>query len=230
MDYSNVYKKVAPSVVNVIQVNADSTCRDFATGVLIGDGSKVLTCSHCVNPAFINAIYTKKTNEYFAGTIIFSDPNNDIAILDMGRVMGIAAPLRSSSMLEIGNEVFTVGFPYSFASEQTLTSGHVAAFEDNLIKIDTSVNNGNSGGALFNLNGEIIGIVNAKLGSLSQFLKNVALAKPQAFVAIDGIDPIETIQQMLREMKRNLNLGIGYAVPTDTIAAISPLIKSLIVC
>lgn len=60
MDYSNVYKKVAPSVVNVIQVNADSTCRDFATGVLIGDGSKVLTCSHCVNPAFINAIYTKK--------------------------------------------------------------------------------------------------------------------------------------------------------------------------
>ena len=215
--------------MNVIQVNADNTCRDFATGVLIGDGSKVLTCSHCVNPAFTNAIYTKTANKYFAGNIIFNDTDNDIAILDMGRVMGAAATIRSSSMLEIGNEVFTVGYPYSFAGEKTLTSGHIAAFEDNLIKIDTSVNNGNSGGALFNKNGEIIGIVNAKLGSLSQFLESVAKAKPQAFMAIDGIDPIETIQQMLKEMKRNLNLGIGYAVPTDTIASISPLIKSLIV-
>ena len=132
-------------------------------------------------------------------------------------------------LLEIGNEVFTVGFPYSFAGEKTLTTGHVAAFENGLIKIDTSVNNGNSGGALFNTNGEIVGIVNAKLGSLSAFLKNVEQAKPQASMSIGGIDPVQTIQQMIREMRRNLNLGIGYAVPSDTIASISPLVKTLIV-
>ena len=79
MDYSNVYKKVASSVVNVIQVNPDNSCRDFATGVLIGDGSKVLTCSHCVNSHFRNAIYTKSTNQFQVGTIFFNDTDNDIA-------------------------------------------------------------------------------------------------------------------------------------------------------
>ena len=229
MDYAIVFKKVEQSVVNVIQVNSDQTCRDFGTGVLIGDGSKVLTCAHCVNTNFINAIYDKSTNTYHSGTIIFNDLDNDIAILDMGQVMGVPATIKSSSMMEIGNEVFTVGFPYSFPGEKTLTSGHIAAFEDGWIKIDTSVNNGNSGGPLFNANGEIIGIVNAKLGTLSEFLKNVEQAKPQAFVAIGGIDPVETIQQMLREMRRNLNLGIGYAIPTETIAVISSLVKSLII-
>ena len=229
MDYSNVYKKVAASVVNVIQVNSDRTCRDFATGVLIGDGSKVLTCSHCVNSNFINAIYKKSNNQFQSGNIVFNDIHNDIAILDMGTVIGNASPIKTSTSLEIGNEVFTVGFPYSFAGEKTLTTGHVAAFENGLIKIDTSVNNGNSGGGLFNTNGEIVGIVNAKLGSLSAFLKNVEQAKPQASMSIGGIDPVQTIQQMIREMRRNLNLGIGYAVPSDTIASISPLVKTLIV-
>lgn len=45
MDYSIVYRKVASSEVNVIQVNADNTCRDFTTKVFICDSSKVLTCS-----------------------------------------------------------------------------------------------------------------------------------------------------------------------------------------
>ena len=228
MDFSNVYQQVSSSVVNVIQVNPDNTWHDFATGVLIGDGSKVLTCSHCVSPHYINAIYTKNTNHFLGGKIIFNDPSNDIAILDMGNVVGNASPIKSSSSLEIGNEVFTVGFPYRFASEKTLTTGHIAAFEDGLIKIDTSVNNGNSGGALFNTNGEIVGIVNAKLGSLSSFLKNVEQATPQASLSIGSIDPVQTIQQILREMRRNLNLGIGYAIPSDTIASISPSVKALI--
>lgn len=229
MDYAAVYKKVEQSVVNVIQVNPDRTCRDFGTGVLIGDGSKVLTCAHCVNHNFVNAIYDKNTNAFYSGTIIFNDSNNDVAILDMGQVRGVPATIKSASVMEIGNEVFTIGFPYSFPGEKTLTSGHIAAFEDGWIKIDTSVNNGNSGGPLFNTSGEIIGIVNAKLGTLSKFLKSIEQAKPQAFIEVSGIDPVKTIQQMLREMQRNLNLGIGYAIPTDTIASISSIVKGLII-
>ena len=208
MDYSNVFKAVSPSIVNVVQLDSSNNFCSTASGVLIGDGSKLLTCFHC--------------------DIIFSDKDNDIAILDLHTIIGIPATIVSSSSLEIGNEVFTIGFPYSFNSEKTLTTGNVAAFEYGLIKIDTSVNNGNSGGPLFNINGEVIGIVNAKLGSLSKFLESIEKANPKASMQISGIDPVKVIQQMLREMKQNLNLGIGYAIPSDTIASLSTYIKSII--
>ena len=63
---------------------------------------------------------------------------------------------------------------------------------------------------------------------MSNFLDNIEKAKTQAFIQLGGIDPVQTIQQMLREMKQNLNLGIGYAIPSDTISHLSPLVKSLI--
>lgn len=229
MDYSKLYKSVSSSVVNVVQLDANNTFCSTASGVLIADGSKVLTCAHCVDSSLKNGILVDKSSGLVQlASIAFSDYANDIAILDFWKPMGSPATLVSSSALEIGNEIFTIGFPYSINSEKTLTTGNIAAFENGGIKIDTSVNNGNSGGPLFNVNGEVVGIVNAKLGSLSKFLDSVEKAKPQAFVQIAGIDPVETIQQMLREMKQNLNLGIGYAIPSDTIAKLSPLVNSVI--
>lgn len=62
---------------------------------------------------------------------------------------------------------------------------------------------------------------------ISKFLEDIEKANPQTFMQISGIDPVKTIQQMLREMKKNLNLGIGYAIPSDTLANISSYIKSI---
>ena len=231
MDYSSVYKKVKDSIVNVVfkqGPNAFST----ATGVLIDDGSKILTCAHCVSQTQQNVVFDRKTQKAIPVSIIFyGNPNiniQDIAILQASSTLGKGLPIIHSANMEIGNEIFTIGFPYTFTSEKTLTSGNIAAFESGLIKIDTSVNNGNSGGPLFNSNGEIVGIINAKLGSLSEFLDSVEQAQTHITIRMGGIDAIKTIQQMLREMKKNLNLGIGYAVPTDTIANNIPLIKSII--
>ena len=94
MDFSNIYKKVSSSVVNIIQVDSSKNYQSFATGVIVGDGSKVLTCSHCVSSIYVNAIYLRDTNQCLSGTIIFNDVKSDIAILDMGRVVGIASRRR----------------------------------------------------------------------------------------------------------------------------------------
>ena len=229
MDYSKIYKVVSESVVNVVQLDSDTNFHSMASGVIIDDGSKVLTCSHCVEENFKNGILVDKSkNLVKIGNVIFKDEKRDIAIIDFGRVIGVSARITTSSALEIGNEIFTIGFPYSLNSAKTLTTGNIAAFENGLIKIDASVNNGNSGGPLFNTNGDVVGIVNLKLGGLSDYLEGVEQAQTNIRIRMGGIDAIETIQQMLREMKRNINLGIGYAVPTDLIANISPLIKSII--
>lgn len=226
MDYSSVYKKVEKSIVNVIQ-NNNGNVASTATGTIIGDGTYVLTCSHCINTQLRNGIFIKP-DSFLSGTIVYNNPSMDIAILQFDSSLGQGLKIVSSDKMEIGNEIFTVGFPYRFQSEKTLTAGNIAAFEDNLIKIDTSVNNGNSGGPLFNVDGEIIGVINTKLGRLSKFLEEVERARPQASIQIAGIDPVETIQEMLRQMTRDLNLGIGYAVPTSRIARTVPIIKDLI--
>lgn len=229
MDFSKLYKNVAKSVVNVVQLDADNNFCSTASGVIIDDGTKVLTCFHCVEGNFKNGILIDKSSALVQlGKISFKDKKRDIAIIDFGQTIGAPATLKSSSTLEIGNDIFTIGFPYSLKSEKTLTTGNITAFENSLIKIDASVNNGNSGGPLFNINGEVVGIVNLKLGGLSDYLEGVEQAQTNIRIRMGGIDAIETIQQMLRDMKRNLNLGIGYAVPTDLIANISPLIKSII--
>ncbi|MBE6916088.1 MAG: trypsin-like peptidase domain-containing protein [Ruminococcaceae bacterium] len=227
MDYSNLYKKVKDSIVNIIQVDSNRSVVSTATGSIIGHGCDVLTCSHCIDLSLSNAIYDKSTNLVKCGTVIFDDEKLDIAILHFKDPIGTPLKIVKSDNLEIGNEIFTVGYPYTFPSEKTLTTGNIAAFENGLIKIDSSVNNGNSGGPLFNTNGEIVGVINAKLGRLSDFLEQIEKAKPQAFMQIGGIDPVQTIQEMLRQMQRNLNLGIGYAVPTSRISSASTIVKNL---
>ena len=85
------------------------------------------------------------------------------------------------------------------------------------LRVDASVNQGNSGGPLFNSSAEQIGVVNAKHGSLSAYLSQLMNTRPGASISISGIDPVQTIQILISEMQKNLNLGIGYAVPTSVI-------------
>lgn len=231
MDYSKIYKRIADSIVNVIQYDKRNNLISTASGVIIDDGSKVLTCSHCINLDINinNGILSDDKNRAIPGKIIFNDINNDIAILEIQNFNGVPLRIVNSDSAEIGNEVFTIGYPYNVFSEKTLTCGNIAAFENGLIKIDTSVNNGNSGGPLFNINGDIIGIINTKLGRLSKFLEEIERAKPQASIIIGKIDPIKAFQQMLREMQLNLNIGIGYAIPTKRIGEISILVKSIMI-
>lgn len=226
MDYSKPYRAVESSIVNVITFENGNVC-STATGAIIDDGKKVLTCSHCCNNSLSTGIYDKNRGKPCRGEIIFDDQTNDIAIIGFSFIVGNPLKIVKSDSIEIGNEVFTVGFPYKFKSEKTLTVGNVAAFEDGLIKINTSVNNGNSGGPLLNMNGEIIGVVNSKLGRLSVFLESIEKQNPQAFMKIGGVDPIQVIQQMIREMQQNLNLGIGYAIPSIKVAAVTDIVSQI---
>lgn len=230
MDYSKVYKVVEQSVVNVVILDESKQLVSTASGVIIDDGQKVLTCSHCCNPNLTTGVFDKVNNIVHVGTIVFNDVKNDIAVIKFPERIGNPLKIVGSDLLEIGNEVFTVGYPYAIGSEKTLTVGNIAAFENGLIKINTSVNNGNSGGPLFNLKGEIVGIVNAKLGSLSCFLRTVEQQRPQAYMVIDGLNPVQVIQQMIREMQRNLNLGIGYAIPSSRIASFCDIVNDLLIC
>lgn len=220
MDFSSSCDKVKDSVVNVLAC-IDTTPISSGTGTIIGDGNIVITCAHCImDNTKIVARFSGKNNG-FEGQVKMINRDIDIAIIEFPQKIGTAVRLKDSNTVKIGNEAFVVGFPNNI-DKITALSANIAGFENGgnieLIRIDCSVNHGNSGGPLFNAEGELVGVINAKHGSLSNFLKQVQNAKSGGvMMSIGGIDPIRTIQQLIKEMQNNLNLGIGYAIPINII-------------
>ena len=139
------------------------------SGVLIGKDGKVLTAAHVVEAADAVAVEFRN-GETVAARIVSADSAADVALLEVEYVpRGIdAAGLGDSNGVEIGDQVFVVGTP--FGMSHTLTVGHISARRNapienpfatpvELFQTDAALNAGNSGGPMFNLAGDVIGIV-----------------------------------------------------------------------
>lgn len=227
MPLTKSYSLVKDGVVRVLALNG-STPVSFGSGSVIDDGRKVLTCEHCIiagtKPAIVDP---KNPGRAIFGTVVFADKASDIALIEFPETVGTPIEFADSLKCQVGNGAFVVGFPMG-VSEQTLFSAHIASIAGDHLRIDASVNHGNSGGPLFNLEGKQIGVVNSKHGSLSQFLTQVRDAKPGASMSIGGIDPVKTIQVLIQEMQKNLNLGIGYAIPSAKIKSLHAVLTKCI--
>lgn len=145
--------------------------RALGSGVII-DAAKgyVVTNSHVVNQADEIQV-TLKDGRTFDAKKIGEDPESDIALLQIKADDLTAIPVSDSDNLRVGDYAIAIGNPFGLG--QTVTSGIVSAlgrggldiekYED-FIQTDAAINSGNSGGALVNLKGELIGINTAILG------------------------------------------------------------------
>lgn len=143
------------------------------SGVIISDDGYILTCAHVVDGAS-NVTVTIDDVDYTA-TVIGSDTASDVAVLKIEAEGLTPAVVGDSNALAVGEEVVAVGNPLGNLSG-TVTNGIVSALdrdvaiENNdgsilnlsLIQTNASISPGNSGGGLFNMAGELVGIVNAK--------------------------------------------------------------------
>ncbi|MGY5955218.1 serine endoprotease DegQ [Kosakonia sp. BK9b] len=143
----------------------------LGSGVII-DAAKgyVLTNNHVVNQAQKINVQLNDGRE-FEAKLIGSDDQSDIALLQLQNASNLTQiAIADSDTLRVGDFVIAVGNPFGLG--QTATSGIVSALGrsglnleglENFIQTDASINRGNSGGALLNLNGELIGINTAIL-------------------------------------------------------------------
>lgn len=170
-------KKVDPSVV-VIKTVEKNLLRSpqpvfvsspgLGSGILLNDG-KILTAAHVVQAA--DKIEVEFVDGQVApAKVIASVPRADVAMLKLDWVPYNAVPakLGDSDKVHVGDEVFVIGAPYGIS--HTLSVGHVsgrrgskilvgAATKLELLQTDAAINRGNSGGPIFNMGGEVIGIV-----------------------------------------------------------------------
>ncbi len=145
----------------------------IGSGVIINaTQGYVLTNNHVINNANKIRVQLNDGREYDA-KLLGRDEQTDLALLQLIKAKNLTAiPLANSDNLRIGDFVIAVGNPFGLG--QTATSGIISALGrsglnleglESFIQTDASINHGNSGGALVNFNGELIGINTAILAS-----------------------------------------------------------------
>jgi S1-C subfamily serine protease len=141
----------------------------LGSGVLISSDGKILTAAHLVEAADATLVEFSD-GELIPARVLGAVHNADVALLQLAHPPAnvVVAPLGDSDKMDVGDEVFLVGAPYGLS--YTLTAGHISGrhVADNRIsdtalreflQTDAAINQGNSGGPMFNMNGEVIGIV-----------------------------------------------------------------------
>lgn len=144
------------------------------SGVVLTEDGYIATCAHVVDGAKAIRVTLNDDTTYDA-TLVGSDARNDLAIIKIEASGLAAAVFGDSDMLTVGEDVIAIGNPLG-ELRGTATSGIVSAvsrtlsienLEMTLVQTDAAISPGNSGGGLFDANGCLIGIVNAKVADSS---------------------------------------------------------------
>ncbi len=202
---AQVYAMNSQSVVLILNTYTNSYGQNgTSTGsgfILTQDGYEV-TNHHVIEGNGTLAVVTNDGKRHSA-KLIGSDNANDVALLKMEGSQFPAVKLGDSNALKVGDQVAAIGNPLGELTS-TLTVGYISAmgrdvntsgFAINMIQTDAAINSGNSGGPLFNMKGEVIGITTAKYSGSSA-----------SGATIEGIGfaiPINDVRDLLEDLSTN---------------------------
>lgn len=192
---SAVAEKLRPSVVNIdIRTGAQGSAGSgsfggVGSGVIYSEDGYIVTNNHVVSGA--RDIFVTIGTEEVPATLVAADPESDLAVIKVDKTGLPAAEFGSTENLKVGAIAIAIGSPFGF--QHSVTSGIVSALDrnlsipgsragasvtlTNLIQTDAAVNPGNSGGALSDAAGKIIGI-NTLIVSGSGTSEGVGFAIP----------------------------------------------------
>ncbi len=184
---ADVFDRVKDSVVVIktVERNVDPeqggkvALGGLGSGVLIDPSGLVLTAAHVVQAA--DSVEVEfRSGETIPAKIVASEPQTDVAVVKLERLPkdAVFAKGGDSDKVRIGDEIFVVGAPLGIS--HSLSVGHVGGrrvantlfgglSEAELFQTDASINKGNSGGPMFNLQGEVIGVVSSILSKSGGF-------------------------------------------------------------
>jgi len=145
--------------------------RASGSGVIIRSDGYIVTNYHVIEDS-TELVVTLGSGEEFPATVVGADPPTDLAVIKIDKEGLPAAEMADSDKLRVGEPVIAIGNPLGLDFQQSVTLGVVSALEREIniqgqkfsfIQTDAAINDGNSGGALVNINGWLIGINTAKI-------------------------------------------------------------------
>ena len=190
-----VYERCAPSIVAVSAFPDEKSDDSYywGSGVILTEDGYILTNSHVVEGTCRARITLWDDTEYDA-LLVGYDPRTDVAVLKIDAHGLTAAEFASTDSLLVGDAVYAIGNPLGKEFRSTMTEGIISGINrdishngvtNSLLQTSAPINEGNSGGALINVYGQVIGITNMKMsnqyiGSVS--IEGVAFAIPSGTV------------------------------------------------
>lgn len=202
----DVIDEVNPSVVSIVAENED--VQALGAGIIVSADGYIVTNAHVTQGANKITIIMAD-DEAFEAELIGTDEKTDISLLKAVHPLGFEpASFADSEDIRVGNQVFAIGNPFGLGN--SVSAGIISAKErdiekgpyDNFIQTDASINQGNSGGPLFNMDGKIIGM-NTAIFSTDGNNTGVSFAVPS-----------NTVRWVVEQLKQNGKvirgwLGIG---------------------
>lgn len=210
------------------------------SGVIISQEGFIVTNNHVIDNAdeITVTLFDKRT---YKAKVIGTDPSTDIAVIKIDEKGLATVPFADSDQVQVGQWVMAVGNPFNLTS--TVTAGIVSAKGRNIsllrtrdnaaiesfIQTDAAVNPGNSGGALVNLNGELVGI-NTAIASRTGSYAGYSFAVPSNLARKVAEDLIKygtvqraflgiTITDVDSKKAKDLNLPVSEGVHVDSVIA-----------
>ena len=208
--------------------------RGLGSGVILSTDGYIVTNNHVIDGADRLEV-TLNDNSIYNATVIGTDPTTDVALLKIEADNLHVIPIGNSDELKVGEWVLAVGNPFGFTS--TVTTGIVSAKArsvgaaargramgiESYIQTDAAVNPGNSGGALVNINGELVGINTAIYSETGNYV-GYSFAIPSSIVTkvVTDIKQYGTVQRavlgvLFSELTPQLATEKGITIVNDGI-------------
>lgn len=242
-DYSLAIEKALPSVVEITSTKSVqsffgySSSVSMGSGVIVSNDGYIVTNNHVVESAV--EVEVKLANGLtYQAKIIGTDSKTDLAVLKIEADNLYFSTIADSDELVLGQETIVIGNP--LGEGISCSNGIISALAkeitiDNytmtLIQTNAAVNEGNSGGGLFNMAGDLIGIVNAKSSSGSSGIITQATVEGMGYAI-----PSNTVNRVIRDLvdygyvKQRATLGVSiYTSTTYTSSNINGVIVADVV-
>jgi serine protease Do len=186
-----VYAKCAPAVV-AITADVDDENYYWGSGVIMTSDGYIITNTHVLEGTNAVTVTLWDDSQYDA-KLVGADAVSDIAVLKIEATGLTPAEFASSDMLKVGDRVIAIGNPLGEELRGTMTDGIISAINRDityngntmtLLQTNAAINEGNSGGPLIDMKGEVVGITNMKMMSSSTYssVEGIGFAIPSGTI------------------------------------------------
>jgi serine protease Do len=195
LSYQEIYQKNSPAIVSITCTGEKMVSQ--GTGVVLSQDGYIITNAHVIEGARQATVALEDGRSYDA-LLVGQDTDSDLAVLKIEAQGLTPAEFGDSDALTVGDPAIAIGNPLGEQFRGTMTDGIISAINRDvyvdgrtmvLLQTNAALNSGNSGGALINIYGQVVGITTLKMMSYGDTIEGLGFAIPtsSAKVIVDGL-------------------------------------------